>query len=290
MKHALILFSFAALLVLAVPQSSADEPRYSAWGENDAQGLIERLKTLIDEAERARAADPLFLRDLRSALDEYDRPALQELLHDDFSDGEFSRAPTWSLAAGRFDVDRNLGLRSIVRANSARSDDRAAQDNLAAALLSTLLDDKRQSGGDGSSRAEIFVTQPIGNAFTLRYDLISQVRAGRFNVDVFQGQGRGMGYRLAYYPGQSPSLELLRFSARGEQVIEVLTEALNLEDGFRHRVEFARSAGRLMTVRVDGRALISVTDSAFRDDFDGLTLTNEGGDYAVREITIYGQR
>jgi len=245
---------------------------------------------VLFRSERVRAADPVFLRDLREAIAEYDRPIQHELFHDDFRDGDFTRNPAWSVAAGRFNVDRNLGLRSVVNARAVRREsDQSDQRDLAAALLSTLLDSNRRSNDDVNTRADIFIMQPISNAFTVRFDLISQERAGRFSVDVFQGQGRSAGYRLSYYPGQTPSLELLRFSARGEVVIKVLSEALDLEDGFRHRIELSRSTGRIMTVRIDGRDVISTTDSAFRDAFDGLALINGGGDYAVREITVFGR-
>ena len=59
--------------VLASAPASAGE-HYSPWAgaETSAsadrgrlQGFVDRLNTLIDEGEKARAADPRFLRDLR---------------------------------------------------------------------------------------------------------------------------------------------------------------------------------------------------------------------------------
>ena len=47
---------------------------------------------------------------------------------------------------------------------------------------------------------------------------------------------------------------------------------MNLEDGFRHRIELERTTGRRMTVSVDGRTVIDVTDSSFSDGFDGVEI------------------
>ena len=67
-------FAAAALmftLTMGAAAQVADEPRYQAWQGNDAAtvALVERLNGLIDGAERARAADPNFLADLRAAID-----------------------------------------------------------------------------------------------------------------------------------------------------------------------------------------------------------------------------
>ena len=45
-----------------------------------------------------------------------------------------------------------------------------------------------------------------------------------------------------------------------------------------------------MTATVDSTELIRVKSSALEDPFDGLSLINGGGDYAIRSIAIYGER
>ncbi len=77
--------------------------------------LVQEITELIEAAERARAADPKFLEQLRQVLEEYQVPKLVQLMHDDFSDGNFTRNPRWRQAEGEFTVDRGRGLRSVAR-------------------------------------------------------------------------------------------------------------------------------------------------------------------------------
>jgi hypothetical protein len=294
-----------AWAVAAAPLA-AQESGYTKWGD-DAEDtgrdeMIERLNSLIDEAERARAADPQFLRDLRDAIADYDQPSFSggsstasssSSLQDDFRDGDFTRDPRWTVVSGEFTVDRNLGLRSVVADAAQNTGDRKSGDrDLASVLLETLLKDssKNNESGGSAEAAVIFTNQSVSNAFSLSFELVSRERSGRFAVALFQGEARDFGYRLAYLPGARPSLELLRFSRRGEAVIESLRETLNLEDGFRHRIELERTTGRRMTATVDGRTVIDVADGSFSDGFDGVEILNEGGDYAIREIALSGRR
>ena len=92
----IVLLSF--LLLLSV--SAFAQTKYSEWsdpdGKNDGK-LIERLNELIDQAEKARAADPAFLRDLRDLARGYSaqpqattQPVSRTVLSDDFGDGDFT--------------------------------------------------------------------------------------------------------------------------------------------------------------------------------------------------------
>jgi hypothetical protein len=45
-----------------------------------------------------------------------------------------------------------------------------------------------------------------------------------------------------------------------------------------------------MTATVDGAELIRVKSSALEDSFDGVSLVNGGGDYAIRSIAVYGEQ
>ena len=76
--------------------------------------LVEEILQLIEAAEKARAADPKFLNELRQALEDYQGPKFVELMKDDFRDGNFSHNPRWSEFKGEYSVDRNHGLHSLV--------------------------------------------------------------------------------------------------------------------------------------------------------------------------------
>ena len=290
---------FVAFVIMWANGTSvwAAESRYSTWdGDSGAlESLVDRLNRLIDEAEQARAADPRFLRDLRGALRGYDRPWRIELLHDEFRDGDFANNPSWTLAEGQFTVEFGVGLRSVVRPTPLPRTTKKEADagDLAVAILGSLLR-KGDGGGGGSTtkarRAEIFIRQSITNAFAVQFDVYSREAAGRLELDLFQGDSRGSGYRIAYNPGATPGLELIRFGLRGASVIETSDGGLGLEDGLKHRIEWTRHGTGTMVLRVDGHEKIRVTDRSFKEPFDGLSIANKGGDYSIRAITIFGTR
>lgn len=143
-------------------------PQQSRYENQELRRLVEELQGLIDEAERARAADPRFLQDLKDLVQSnisgsgYDTPAYRSApptarrlgsvapnqmpaaverrrepssvsrrpysdqtgldqpkpgnvyLQDDFTDGNFTHDPAWTVAYGRFQIQPGFGLRTIV--------------------------------------------------------------------------------------------------------------------------------------------------------------------------------
>jgi hypothetical protein len=290
-----------ASVAVASTASNAAETEYSTWGNDtgSSDDLVNRLNELIDEAEKARAADPRFLRDLREALESHDRPFQQELLFDNFRDGEFSKNPTWTVAEGRFSVDSRLGLKTLVEPPRAASTStttapKKKKKDLASSLLGALLSDDSGKSSSSSTvstqadRAEIFSATEISNAFSLEIDLTSSVEAGRLSLSLFQGRNRTSGYRLAYLPGGDPSFELIKFTSRGASVIDSSADEISLEDNARHRISISRDDQGEMVVELDGTELIRAADRSFRDPFDGISIINDGGNYVVSQIVVYG--
>jgi len=139
-----------------------------------------------------------------------------------------------------------------------------------------------------SSRAELYTRMVISNSFSVQLELLSSQADGRFEIDVFQGYARAVGYRLAYNAGASPSFELLRFGRSGARVLARLDKAVKLEDGYRHLILFSRDESGGMSVSLDGGTLVQTSDKSFRDPSNGIALINDGGDFAVREISVMG--
>ncbi|MCZ6764691.1 MAG: hypothetical protein O7C63_07140 [Alphaproteobacteria bacterium] len=81
-------------------------PRFSS----DTQQLVDQIKALIDQAEQAGAADPVFLGDLRDAADRYYWPWREIVLFDDFGDGDFAVDPQWLNPGGLASVVLDIGL------------------------------------------------------------------------------------------------------------------------------------------------------------------------------------
>lgn len=66
--------------------------------------FLKELKGLVGEAERMRAADPQFLRDLRRLARRYSWPWSKLVAADDFGDGDYVKNPRWTVVSGNFRV------------------------------------------------------------------------------------------------------------------------------------------------------------------------------------------
>lgn len=312
------MLSLAAMLVPCCI-ADAQTSRYSTWqnpDRSDDQGttqslskdgdrlqqLLDELTKLVDEADRARAADRLFLRDLRDLIDTYDWPWQVQLLHEDFTDGGVSQSPRWTIAAGEFRVERDSGLRSIVRPQlqSQSSTSGNSGQDLAATLLNQLLQqatkqDKSQGQAaaptsERSDRAIIHVATPITNSFLLRVELSSRQAQGRVEFSLYQRSPEGVGYRLAYQPGGRPSVELLRAGSRGVSVVDAYYESIAPANDTPHTLQWMRDRDGEMTITFDDQEIVRSSDRGLRDPFDGFAITNLGGEFSVKSVTISGTR
>ena len=300
----------SALIVLGLAAPAWAGQHYSSWsapGTAEAKGngqadrvqkLIDDLNALVDEAEKARAADPNFLRDLRDLVRGYQRPWRKLVLADDFGDGDFTANPAWTVTSGRYWVERNWGLRSSVAAASAapkkeprrKTTGRDVAISILGNILNQAVGEQGQSGGSTASAepefAAIHSPVPISNAFAIEVEISSWKDQGRLEFSPYQGAERTNSYRLASTPGGP--LELLRVSARGAAIIESSRQGVTLEDKKPHVIAWTRGVDGAMKVTLDGKENLSVTDRGLRDPFDGFMIVNRGGDYIVKRAAIYG--
>ena len=320
---------------LAAPAAAEEDSRYSEWRADGAEAestdaldaLARELEALIDDAEKARAADPRFLQDLRDMIEAHVAEAAprEALIRDDFSDGDYTDDPGWEVVSGEFSVEDRLGLRTTIPLSGADAEtmrlsldtimetkdelldkggalldkgkdtvtDLLSGEKTLGDLLGGDDDDeaKEDAGPAGPEPAVIVLDADIPNAFALEVEMMSGIahRDAQFEVDLFQGRGGASGYRLTYMAGDDPGLTLSRFSRRGTEVIGEHDDALALEDGQSHMLALVREGDGTMTATVDGAELIRVKSSALEDPFDGVSLVNGGGDYAIRSIAVYGE-
>ena len=299
----------AVSILIPVFVSEAGQ-HYRSWTGPDApsqagaqrqQDFVDKLKGLIDEAEKTRAVDPQFLGDLRGLVREYDRPRRRVVLSDRFEDGDFTDNPAWTVTQGRYWVERGWGLRSAVKAVAAaqsapQPEPRKGRDAAAAIfgrILQQAIDLEGKLGGGqtagGAPATAIQIALALTNAFAVEIDLSSWSAEGRLEIGPYQGAPKGaeraQGYVLAYTPGGE--LELLRVSPRGSSIIDRRTGLVALEDKKTHRLLWTRNADGLMTVSIDGREVLKASDKAFRGPFDGLRIVNQGGDYIFKRIAVF---
>ena len=292
-------------------QAQAADSRYSTWSDpNKPQvqstanldKMIKELRTMVDEAERVRAADPAFLRDLKGLADRYQGVAVSDtlLLSDDFSDGNYTANPTWSVTSGKYWVESGYGLRSFVEIGAAPAQAQPQQQKLSKeeaiiGILGAVLGGKvqrqeqsqTQTATTNSDTAEIYVAQPIKNAFSLKMELSSWKEGGHLELGAYQGSNRATGYRLIYRSSQNPALQLVRNYTSSSSVVDSIAN-LKLEDQKTHLLEWTRSTSGMMQISLDGKLLMQKSDMGFKDNFSGFVIENRGGDYIVKSIAVRG--
>lgn len=296
-----------AVVSLLGPASGAmaQQPGYSQWSDPTApssdsrlQGFVDKLNALVDKAEKARAADPNFLRDLRNLARGFDRPWRTRVFNDQFLDGDFERDPVWAVSAGKYWVERGWGLRSAVKAGTsggASGESRTLSSEQQAArifgqILNQALGGKsEQSAAQAPAAAIIHSRVAISNAFAVELDISSWSSEGQIQLAIYQGNfqdQRSAGYRLGYRPGGT--LELTRVSGRGTSIIERAAARHPIEDKQIHRLVWERHPDGRMKIALDGKTVMETSDRGFRDPFDGIALINTGGDYIIKGVNIAG--
>ncbi|HEY9078657.1 hypothetical protein [Magnetovibrio sp.] len=302
----------ATIFVAAPLSAGAQGTRYESWsppGTTSTQttpasteNLLKDLKVLVDDAEKARAADRMFLRDLRDLMARYQRPWTQRLVFDDFIDGDVTRNPTWTTVSGEFWVEQGYGLRSKSVAGAPASGEanggKISKEQLAISILGAVLQGtNKNTTNTAPAAAPAVEAKPavlstrarISNSFALSSSFSSWKGEGNFAYAVTQGTGSA-GYRLVYNPKQTArgaSLELVRVTSRGEGTID--SASINtLEDQKNHSLEWTRATDGQMIVSLDGKAILNARDASFRDPFDAVAIINAGADVIVKSVEVLG--
>ncbi len=307
LRRVLLVSAFAAAAIAPL-SADAQSGRYSTWAppgsgqaaDASTQNLLKDLKTLVDEAEKARAADRLFLKDLRDLMARYERPWSDRVLFDDFMDGDFTKAPTWNLITGEFWVEQGYGLRSkavVGAAASSGGDGKLSKEELAISILGAVLQGANKNKSQSQQAQPAPKAEPavlsaktrISNAFAITAQFSSWTGEGDYAFAVTQGSG-GAGYRVVYAPKQTArgaSLELLRVTSRGEGRIDSVSID-GLEDQKVHSLDWTRAKDGRMVVTLDGKQVMRARDTSFRDPFDAVALINAGADVIVKSVEVLG--
>ncbi len=289
-------YSALALITLLVAAAPASAQTYGTWQDPDAeaendnsrlQDLVSRLRAIVDQAEKDRAADPLLLQDLRALADNYDRAASDVVLSDDFSDGDFTANPAWRVIEGRYWVEKDWGLRNALEAQRTSStgsgEDLAAQ--IFGQVLTQALGGGSSSSGPASMQPTVIVTDAlITNAFSARIAVTSWVDDGRLIMGPWQSEQTRAGYRLVYNVGGS--IDLVAVSGNGARIISSASGPYRLEDKAVHEIVWDRDRDGAMRVTLDGVTIIETSDRGFRDDFSMWGFASRDGDFIVKSVTV----
>lgn len=284
--------------MLAVPGIShaqaADDPAL--------RQLVDELRQLSEKSRRERAADRWLQQALEDLVARYDWPWQQELVFDDFRDGDFEHNPHWEVRSGRFWVVPNRGLRARAEASSIATtpDNPTEKPRIGQILLGALLDEalKDNKGSssaprvDSSGPAEILLRQPISNAFAIsaEFSLETPDGAGRFALSLLQAGSTHYGYRLRVQTGPQGFVELERIRGGRTSVVDSAPLPQDLGDGASHALDWRQRPDGQVEVSLDGTPLFSVRDKAFRDPYQELILSLWSGDLTLRSLRVDGTR
>lgn len=286
-------------------------PSYGQAEENpDLQVLVDELRALAEKSRDQRAADRWLQQALEDLVAKYDWPWRRELLFDDFSDGDFSEDPAWTVVSGKFWIDASLGLRSGVepprqtRTGETPSErSRDSRRDLGSALVETLLDqaferdepaeERSRSREEASQKgpARIHLAAQITNAFSLQMEFSVHNEPGvegHFEVALFQDQAGDYGYLLAIHTGRTGMMDLYRLRRGQRELVSSSRLETGLGNGERHELVWRQATNGQVEVFTDDKAVMNLRDNAFRDGYRWLELVNQSGELAVRQVKILG--
>ncbi len=290
---------FAAVLIL-IPGVVGAELESTAPDDSRTLDLVDRLKEVIQRAERNRNIPSTPLNQLKELVKHYDWQWRVKLLYDNFADGDYTANPAWTVMRGDFRIVRGAGLRSVVGLEATNQlasieADRGRGKYLSADALGGVLKEFSDPAGLAPFRnprqtAEISTQVAIANAFAVRVRMASYetgLTGLRVEFGPYRGNDRDWGYRLAYTPGRTPPFEMLRLAPGRVSVMAASAMPMSLEDGRIHQFEWRRDREGTMLVLLDGQEILRSVDRS-AEFFDGFTIVNGGGDYSFERIEIFG--
>jgi peptidoglycan hydrolase-like protein with peptidoglycan-binding domain len=286
-------------------KSKAGEKPSSASASTDmmtAPGLqtlevLDQLKAITEKGARKRMANSEFLSELNRLIKSYGWPWRELLLQDGFEDGNYTVNPAWVVASGDFWIDKRFQLRSVMKVPSQKQVESSEKDqDSTARIIGAILGEimkEQQSKSETTpepSQAEIYTTIPITNAFSIGLELSISAGVGSSKIEfgTYRGEEREEGYRMVYFSGGSPFIEMTRLMYGGSSVIHVSETVPVLEYGDIHFIQWRRYEDGDMIVLIDGKQILSTVDRGFRKGFEGFTLINHSGDYTIPSIVIHG--
>jgi len=313
MKRLTLLASALALALLAlpllallpgtpapIPMALADD--YQPWqgpynspgtGQpGDIQQLVKQLRQLIAKAEKAKAADPKFLRDLKNLTDSYDVPS--QIFFDNFSSGQYPDSRRWNVTAGNWRIvtQPSPGLATRVGTQQYGQYSNNNNQNVLTGLLGALIapqGNTQSQNQQGNGYAGISAPVAFSNAFSLHIEFSASNDAQRLDMGVYRNNSDG-GYFLSYMPTAPRGLMLsVAVPGQASSAIAYSQGSLNFNGQGTHALDWKRDRDGRMIVALDGQQIMNVTDTSLRKPFDGFALGNSGGFYIIRSVAITGR-
>ena len=298
MAAAIVVFALAATGALAQTGGTGIASSQDANGANER--LLEELRQVTDEAERNRSASADVIGQLRDLARRYAWPWNRLIASDEFDDGNFTQNPVWTVISGSFTpaFGELISQHTPPAAAATQQNSPGNQNDLGSAIFGAVLQglnqaNQAQTGPSQTlpAQAQIRLNAQTPNAFAAVVTLRTQsIAPGGFEF----GLGRepaGSGYRLNIAPGPggaAGTASLLRVGAAGSAIVDRVNLPAGLNNGQDHVFELTRDTTGDMAIGFNGTELIRVRDMGIRDAFDRFLFVNNGGEYRIQSVAIYG--
>ena len=299
----------------SAPRATTSQHRTYNRYDKDINSLIKDLEELIRVGRRDRAADPRFLDDMEDRISIYQGSAVgteqgnvdqrpestqysEVIFSDDFSPGNQSNSPNWQVVQTGWFIDNTEGLRSNVlagRPNTSVDD----QPNLIDDLFSSKKKRRKKKRKREEARrnaqplaaeiSELQLKENIPNNFVVNIEFKDFGGAGNLTAFLYQQGSKQVGYRLEMRDGGSSTVVTLYLvgSRSTRQIAQRVVRSYRSSGQVpSHQIRWSRVDSRRIGVNLDGKSLFTVTDRSFRDDWNGFSLINTHGDFAVRSIEV----
>jgi peptidoglycan hydrolase-like protein with peptidoglycan-binding domain len=209
-------------------------------------------------------------------------PAYKVVLADDFSDGNYTSAPRWTVQAGQFSVTPEGGLTSEVKTAPKTQEELGGE--LLKGLVGQALGVRLEQ--DTQKFAAISSSVPVSNAFRMTVTLSGSGAPGAFSFGPYVGNNVGYGYRIESNESMPRPLRLLTVTENGASVVASANPSVSLQDGAPHNVVVVRDADGAMKVSIDGMVVLETRDQTFNSGFNGVSLINTQGQWTVDDISV----
>lgn len=262
--------------------------------------LLQELRLLANEAENNRSASTGVIDQLRDMARRYSWPWNRLIVSDGFDDGNFTQNPAWTVISGSFTAAYGELITSYAPPAAATSQQSSPgnPNDLGTAIFGAVLQGLSQANQAQTSPSQPLPTQALiqlnaqtTNAFAAVVTLRTQsMAAGGFEF----GLGRepsASGYRLSVERGTGGSvgtISLLRVGTVGSAIIDRANLPMALNNGQDQIFELTRDTTGEMAIGVNGTELIRVRDRGVLENFDRFLFANNGGEYRLQSVAIYG--
>lgn len=285
-----ILICLSVFIMNPAPVRSADDdPNRKALRE-----LLNELELKIKDADKRMVAHPNFIKELQAIVEKYQGKLRHIYLNEDFSDGNYTSGPRWTVLSGQFRITPSGQLQSLLTTErpSQKSAPREEQDLFGSILKEVLRSStettEEKPSASAIKEASIRTGVNIGPAFELDFGFTSESTWGAMEVVILGGEQYDPLYRMVYQaaPSSTRPIQIIRERNSKRYIIEEALKYPSLDDGVLHRIQWIRDYQGNMKVLVDGKEVLSTVEIYYKEGFSGISLVNKGGIYAWGPIKV----